>query len=117
MASESESKQPVAGAGVGVPPPTPEPDENVVVETEAPPDAATPVAARPGEAKGESRESKTSERTRALVLLVGGAVAAVEPAVNTVAFFFHEKFWKKIEAAQAIAVTAPSPQDLSNICA
>lgn len=77
MASENESKQPVAGAGVGVPPPTPEPDENVVVGAEATPDAAPPVAARPGEAKGESRESKTSERTRALVLLVGGAVACL----------------------------------------
>ncbi len=30
-------------------------------------------------------------------LLVGGAVAIVEPAVNTVAFHFHEKFWKRIE--------------------
>lgn len=77
MASESESNQPLAKAGVGVPPPTLEPDENVVVEAEATPDAATPVAARPGESKSESRESKTSERTRALVLLVGGAVACL----------------------------------------
>lgn len=30
-------------------------------------------------------------------LLVGGAVALVEPAVNTVAFHFHEKVWKRIE--------------------
>jgi uncharacterized membrane protein len=30
-------------------------------------------------------------------LLMGGAVAIVEPAVNTVAFHFHEKFWKRIE--------------------
>jgi len=27
-------------------------------------------------------------------LLVGGAIALVEPAVNTVAYFFHEKFWE-----------------------
>ncbi len=26
-------------------------------------------------------------------VLVGGAVALVEPAINTVAFYFHEKFW------------------------
>ena len=30
-------------------------------------------------------------------LLMGGAVAIVEPAVNTVAFHFHEKIWKQIE--------------------
>lgn len=77
MASESESKQPLAKAGEGVPPPTPEPDENEIVEAETMPDAATPVAARLGGSKGESRESKTSERTRALVLLVGGAVACL----------------------------------------
>jgi uncharacterized membrane protein len=28
-------------------------------------------------------------------LLVGGAVALVEPAVNTVIFFFHEKLWER----------------------
>ncbi len=30
-------------------------------------------------------------------LLIGGAVALVEPAVNTVAFYFHEKAWQRIE--------------------
>ena len=30
-------------------------------------------------------------------LVVGGAVALVEPAINTVAFYFHEMVWKKIE--------------------
>ena len=30
-------------------------------------------------------------------LLLGGAVALVEPAVNTVAFYFHEKIWQRIE--------------------
>jgi uncharacterized membrane protein len=29
-------------------------------------------------------------------LVVGGAVALVEPAVNTVAYFFHEKVWERI---------------------
>lgn len=29
---------------------------------------------------------------------VGGALALVEPACNTVAFHFHEKVWKRIEA-------------------
>ncbi|WP_158983990.1 DUF2061 domain-containing protein [Lysobacter panacisoli] len=32
---------------------------------------------------------------------VGGALALVEPACNTVAFHFHEKVWKRIEARRA----------------
>ena len=28
-------------------------------------------------------------------ILVGGAVALVEPAINTVAYFFHEKAWAR----------------------
>jgi uncharacterized membrane protein len=28
-------------------------------------------------------------------VLVGGAMALVEPACNTVAFHFHERFWKR----------------------
>jgi uncharacterized membrane protein len=30
--------------------------------------------------------------------VVGSALALVEPAINTVAFYFHDKVWKKIEA-------------------
>ncbi len=26
-------------------------------------------------------------------LVLGGAIALVEPAINTVAFYFHEKIW------------------------
>ena len=29
--------------------------------------------------------------------LLGGAVALVEPSVNTVAFYFHDKLWKRLE--------------------
>ena len=29
-------------------------------------------------------------------IVVGGAVALVEPAVNTVAYYFHEKIWSRI---------------------
>ena len=32
-------------------------------------------------------------------LVVGGAVALVEPAINTVAFYFHEKIWQKLKPA------------------
>jgi len=34
-------------------------------------------------------------------VVIGSAMALVEPAVNTVAFFFHEMAWKKIEANKA----------------
>lgn len=30
--------------------------------------------------------------------IVGGAVALVEPAINTVAYFLHEKAWERIAA-------------------
>jgi uncharacterized membrane protein len=31
-------------------------------------------------------------------VVVGGVLALVEPAINTVAFHFHELLWKKIES-------------------
>jgi uncharacterized membrane protein len=34
-------------------------------------------------------------------LLLGGLVAMVEPAVNTVAYFFHEKFWQQFSRPQS----------------
>jgi uncharacterized membrane protein len=34
-------------------------------------------------------------------VVVGSLLAIVEPAVNTVAFHFHEKVWKRIEARRA----------------
>lgn len=30
-------------------------------------------------------------------LLVGGAIALIEPAINTVAYHFHELVWKRIQ--------------------
>ena len=35
-------------------------------------------------------------------VLVGGALALVEPACNTVVFHFHEKVWKRIEARRTL---------------
>lgn len=29
---------------------------------------------------------------------IGGAIALVEPALNTVAYFFHEKAWERVRA-------------------
>lgn len=34
-------------------------------------------------------------------LLLGGAVALIEPALNTVAFYFHEKIWNRWERRRA----------------
>lgn len=34
--------------------------------------------------------------------VVGGLIALVEPAVNTVAYYFHEKAWEKISKAEGI---------------
>ena len=41
-------------------------------------------------------------------LLVGGVLALVEPALNTVAYHFHERVWKRIESSRAARGT-PSP--------
>ncbi len=42
-------------------------------------------------------------------IAVGGAIALVEPAVNTVAYFFHEKIWSRMSRradAPATGLTA-----------
>lgn len=36
-------------------------------------------------------------------IYIGGLVALVEPALNTVAYFFHEKVWARIQAKQQAA--------------
>ncbi|KKL02276.1 DUF2061 domain-containing protein [Rheinheimera mesophila] len=33
-------------------------------------------------------------------LFVGGLVATIEPAINTIAYFFHEKAWSRIALRQ-----------------
>jgi len=42
--------------------------------------------------------------------VVGGLVALVEPAVNTVAFYFHEKVWKRIERVRSQNGSNGGPQ-------
>lgn len=34
---------------------------------------------------------------------IAGGIALVEPCVNAVAFFFHEKIWKSVQANRAEA--------------
>jgi len=43
-------------------------------------------------------------------LLVGGAIALVEPAVNTVAYHFHEKVWTRLQAPRQTAAARIAPQ-------
>ena len=37
-------------------------------------------------------------------VLVGGAIALVEPLLNTVAYFFHEKLWERFRARSPAAL-------------
>lgn len=39
-------------------------------------------------------------------VLVGGAIALLEPTVNTVAYHFHEKVWQRIQLARGQAFNA-----------
>lgn len=37
-------------------------------------------------------------------VLFSSALALIEPAINTVAYYFHEKVWKLIEASRSRTV-------------
>jgi uncharacterized membrane protein len=37
---------------------------------------------------------------------VGSAVALVEPAINTVAYFFHEKAWERVRPSRPVPAPA-----------
>lgn len=39
-------------------------------------------------------------------MLIGGLIALVEPAVNTIAYVFHEKIWQRLQQQKL----APSTQ-------
>ena len=50
-------------------------------------------------------------------IIIGGAVAVVEPAVNTVAFYWHEKFWLWRNAkTRATSDIVPPPQTMTFCC-
>lgn len=38
-------------------------------------------------------------------LWVGSAMAVVEPVINTVAYFFHEKLWERVYRRRPLAPT------------
>jgi uncharacterized membrane protein len=39
-------------------------------------------------------------------VVIGGAVALVEPAVNTVAYYFHDRVWERWRARRQPAAAA-----------
>jgi uncharacterized membrane protein len=45
-------------------------------------------------------------------VLIGGTLALVEPACNTIAFHFHEKLWKRIGS---LRVQSIAPRDYVTI--
>lgn len=44
-------------------------------------------------------------------IAVGSAIALLEPAVNTVAYFFHEKFWEWFRARRPAGKRSHPPAD------
>ncbi|WP_078120959.1 DUF2061 domain-containing protein [Thiosocius teredinicola] len=35
-------------------------------------------------------------------VLIGGAVALVEPAINTVAYYFHDRVWERLRRRRVL---------------
>ncbi|SEA12664.1 Uncharacterized membrane protein [Thiothrix caldifontis] len=41
-------------------------------------------------------------------IVIGGVMALIEPAINTVVFYFHERAWQTVAARKAaLAASAP----------
>ena len=49
--------------------------------------------------------------------MAGGAVALIEPAINTAAFFFHEKIWQGIEVRESQQANKGSQPEWSALAA
>ncbi|MCG6966667.1 MAG: DUF2061 domain-containing protein [Chromatiaceae bacterium] len=41
-------------------------------------------------------------------LVVGGAVALIEPAVNTVAYYFHDRLWERLSRRGRMSGALPA---------
>ena len=46
-------------------------------------------------------------------LLIGSLIAMVEPAINTVAYFFHEKFWASRAQRKQSAASVTATRSLT----
>lgn len=44
---------------------------------------------------------------------VGGALALVEPSINTVAFHLHEKVWKRLDQRRGVTSASTGPARLA----
>ena len=38
-------------------------------------------------------------------IAIGGAIALIEPLCNTIAYYFHEKFWEKKQFAETANIS------------
>ena len=46
-------------------------------------------------------------------LVVGGLVAIVEPTINTIAFYFHERYWQRHTGSNQVIVMPADQQTIS----
>lgn len=46
-------------------------------------------------------------------IVIGSAVALIEPAVNTVAYFFHEKVWERWLGRRSSPKTSPGADSMT----
>lgn len=42
-------------------------------------------------------------------IMVGGAIALIEPLCNSVGYFFHEKVWARIHANRSLSLGGAQP--------
>lgn len=51
-------------------------------------------------------------------VIIGGTVALVEPAVNTIAYYWHERFWmwRKLRTADGNGLGTPAYRSMKICC-
>ncbi len=42
---------------------------------------------------------------------IAGGIALIEPCINAVAFFFHERAWRRLDARAAVTAASPPAAD------
>ena len=45
-------------------------------------------------------------------VVIGGAIALIEPAINTIAYYFHEQVWNRIQNARRSSAIHSSRQNI-----
>lgn len=46
-------------------------------------------------------------------LVIGGAIALIEPTVNTIAYYFHEQVWNRIQKVKQSSALHSSQQNIA----